>query len=114
MMQETKHTPKPWIIDRGLSTIRIMKAGYIIATVKKLSHAWEEAEANSWLIVAAPETAAERDRLKESNGELLEALKDMRQRFYSCISDGNGELEGDKEVITKADLAIKNAEANHD
>lgn len=34
-----------------------------------------EAEANGNLLAAAPETAAERDRLKEINAELLEAAK---------------------------------------
>ena len=36
----------------------------------------EMRDANARLIAAAPETAAERDRLKEVNAELLEALKD--------------------------------------
>ena len=65
----TKHTPGPW---------------------KKPAHR---------LHAAAPETAAERDRLKESNAELLAALKRM-------IFDWDGEPED----ITEAQDAIAKAE----
>ena len=37
----------------------------------------EEVEANARLIAAAPETAAERDRLKAINADLLAALEEM-------------------------------------
>jgi hypothetical protein len=36
-----------------------------------------EEEANAYLIAAAPETAAERDKLKDINKELLEALEEV-------------------------------------
>ena len=63
----TKHTPGPWTID-GL---HIIGNGYSIAHIN--SHRTTEGRENAELIAAAPETAAERDRLKEINAELLEA-----------------------------------------
>jgi hypothetical protein len=43
---------------------------------------YAEGMANARLIAAAPETAAERDRLREVNAELVAALK---QAFEECI-----------------------------
>ncbi len=42
---------------------------------------------NARLITAAPETAAERDRLKEINAELLESLKDC----VACLGGKHSE-----------------------
>lgn len=86
-MGETKHTPGPWTVEDplGPETLWIVEAG-------KATHEWRciamvcrdppigagEQQANARLIAAAPETAAERDRLRELNAELVEAL-----RFYS-------------------------------
>lgn len=50
------------------------------------------AEANGRLIAASP--------------ELLDSLKDMLSRFRSCIAQGNGEIEGDREAIAKAEAII--------
>lgn len=61
------------------------------------------------LIAAAPEIAAERDRLKESNGELLEALKGMLTEY----SPYHGSTKKICAAQDKACAAIKNAEANH-
>lgn len=77
-----KHTPGPWLVageDKtfiyalGPSGTNSFWAQVQYAGVDRISK--EEAIANARLIAAAPETAAERDRLKEINAELLEALK---------------------------------------
>ena len=51
-----------------------------------------EANANAALIAAAPETAAERDKLKAINAELLEALEFALKALYApdcpAIPDG--------------------------
>ncbi|RAI30578.1 hypothetical protein [Rhodoplanes serenus] len=76
-MGETKHTEGPWlcgeILAFGHHRLVISADGAKIACVYGPSSA-----ANASLIAAAPETAAERDRLREVNAELVEAL-----RFYS-------------------------------
>jgi hypothetical protein len=69
----TKHTPGPWEVNTLVRCWDILKAGEerlvgLLAVVLS-------SEADALLIAAAPETAAERDRLKEVNAELLEALK---------------------------------------
>jgi len=33
---------------------------------------------------------------------LVESLKDVVSRFHSCIADGNGNIAGDEEAMTKA------------
>ena len=92
-MMETKtaqHTPGPWeIIPHGAGetadmTIREDKtSGQYVALVQVFgdSDFAPRARANAALIAAAPETAAERDRLRAENAELrgaLEAVADMR------------------------------------
>jgi hypothetical protein len=44
--------------------------------------------------------------LVEQRNELRQALEDILSRFESCISGGNGELEGDEPAITHAKQAI--------
>ncbi|CAL8974569.1 hypothetical protein RHODGE_RHODGE_03289 [Rhodoplanes serenus] len=95
-MGKAKHTPGPWTVEDPLGP----EALWIVEAGKK-PHEWRciamvcrddlddhddldlpigagEQRANARLIAAAPETAAERDRLREVNAELVEAL-----RFYS-------------------------------
>ena len=38
--------------------------------------------------------------------ELLESLRDVLSRFRSCIAGGNGEIEGDREAIERANALI--------
>jgi len=49
-------------------------------------------EANARLIASAPETAAERDRLKEINAELLEALKKMYRAYVNLLENGHDRI----------------------
>jgi hypothetical protein len=44
--------------------------------------------------------------LVEQRDELRKALEDILSRFESCISGGNGELEGDEPAIIYAKQAI--------
>ena len=86
---KTKHTPGPWKVCGG-STPKFKaitsNSGYVVFEMgDQFQHmengrgiaapSYEEQSANARLIAAAPETAAERDRLKEINAELLEALE---------------------------------------
>ena len=85
------HTPGPWvatgqdIVSSALletlgsgRTVRLR-----IANAKDAGGALslETVKANAALIAAAPETAAERDRLAATNAELLEALKGIERMF---------------------------------
>jgi len=38
--------------------------------------------------------------------ELLDSLRDVLSRFRSCIAGGNGEIEGDREAIERANALI--------
>ena len=76
----TKHTPGPWhlgevrhadITDHGYDGIIRNVEGDPVASVGFSGYSEKTAFANASLIAAAPETAAERDRLKESNASLF-------------------------------------------
>jgi len=84
-MSEHKHTPGPWVVDKGPSTrggngFTVRAGGAIICTAfpgASTDRIEPVAELNARLIAAAPETAAERDRLREVNAELVAALKNL-------------------------------------
>lgn len=70
----------------------------------------DNAEADAALIAAAPETAAERDRLREINAELLTALRiaETRIRAQSNIlieTSAKRELLAEAEEIASAAIA---------
>ena len=75
-MSETKHTPGPWgrfpEVNGGPTTIIacVAEGGVVSVGVVNLA-------GDARLIAAAPETAAERDRLREVNRELVEALRPL-------------------------------------
>lgn len=79
----TAHTPGPWRIGnrhpcRVIAVRESPDAGTWVAdTCREQDEGTEQPEqlANARLIAAAPETAAERDRLKALNAELLAALQ---------------------------------------
>lgn len=106
MKNETNHTPGPWKVS-GACYIRPANDGQwlhelivvtqddfnpapSIATVNCRAYVDSEKEAlkpdpealaNARLIAAAPETAAERDRLKEVNAELLQLCETILIRL---------------------------------
>lgn len=80
-IEAAQHTPGPWYFDE-VRNVREESTDYCVATIHDDSgHVDPEysvplpRDANARLIAAAPETAAERDKLKEINAELLEALE---------------------------------------
>jgi len=91
----SKHTPGPWIIDWNISRLDVFSAdaATLVATIRRstLSAGLDDvAKANARLIAAAPETAAERDRLREVNAELLAALR-IAEAALSDIGDADRE-----------------------
>lgn len=71
-----KHTPGPWRVMKANPSLVLGGAlGYLVANCQNGRKSNDEDEANARLIAAAPETASERDRLKEINAELLAALQ---------------------------------------
>ena len=75
----SKHTPGPWLSGMpssivGWPVIAAGSLGRLICNVAYSDPSESEAKANARLIAEAPETAAERDRLKELNAELLKVM----------------------------------------
>jgi len=92
IVNNSKHTPGPWS-NTGLQ-IRA-KNSLILANVYKhleVNQSKAEAEANARLIAAAPETAAERDKLKSINAELLGACKYVIE-WHEAQDPDNKELD---------------------
>ena len=69
----TTHTPGPW---RYMATPASGYTDWGVKIGRDTIGVYVEADAR--LIAAAPETAAERDRLKTINADLLAALEDLQ------------------------------------
>jgi hypothetical protein len=119
-MSESKPTPGPWRVSNARPTkVRgfDILAGYVkIVASAHLGHDLykdqAEREANARLIAAAPETAAERDRLKEVNAELLEVLRLTADQALRCeIPEGYGPEFRSEEWDAGYDAAISSARA---
>lgn len=88
-MSNNKHTPGTWAYDQGITYFQKMGESLISYLVCDQHRRWvgavfsedgiglDEAIANARLIAAAPETAAERDHLREVNAELLAAINGL-------------------------------------
>ncbi len=79
-----KHTPDVETIKKGLNQLQDIdkeKDGIPVA----LQEVAEYLDNHTALIAAAPETLAERDRLKAINAELLEALKNLVNDFDKSV-----------------------------
>ena len=82
-----EHTPGPWRVFTTKDGTKVIGIGELNgAGVADCGFGvWrggsKEALANARLIAAAPETAAERDRLREVNAELLAALKALLEEL---------------------------------
>ena len=89
----TKHTKGPWTIHAEKGRFSISEDGdrdrpgygFIAAT----GGASIIDGLNAQLIKSAPETAAERDRLREINADLLEALKDLADWAATELEGGD-------------------------
>ena len=77
--KQSDHTPGPWFTDPSRavyanSSDRVIKVADTRAAADD-GITISEAKANARLIAACPETAAERDQLREVNADLLAALE---------------------------------------
>lgn len=102
----TKHTPGPWQAQ-DYWVIGCVEDSWHIMAGANTDYPWRVAkvfrsEADAHLIAAAPETAAERDRLKEVNAELLEALKTF-PGFTDDVTIGDAWLEKAWAATAKAE-----------
>jgi len=91
-----QHTAGPWRRQRPHgSDIPVWgadgKSRGCVALVNMSAERAAEAEANAVLIAAAPETAAERDRLREVNAVMLAALTCSTAVIEACLPFLSGE-----------------------
>ena len=94
----TKHTPGPWIVDENYlrdndNELCVCVFGPEGQGYGRVAMAYgecgciEEVMPNARLIAAAPETVADRDRLKSDNAVLLDILKDSIQFVAKWTND---------------------------
>jgi len=76
---KTQHTPGPWEVHPHYESVYASGKRICIIVPQGGSLKPFDKE-NALLIAAAPETAAERDRLKEINSGLLNALENLCQQ----------------------------------
>lgn len=104
-----EHTPGPYKVEEYLNASHSnhqrfwsygVKAGKIRIAVCCDVPASKE---NAHLFAAAPETAAERDRLREVNAELLAALKDMVTSCECASSPKCDHCSKSRAAIAKAE-----------
>lgn len=114
----SKHTPGPWTVVQvqrksGLIGFEVRETSHeqgVICEIDAKPYLVHVKEENAALIAAAPETAEERDRLKEINAELLEACKEAfklielaRQHFPKSMHNSDKfKLENTCAVIGNA------------
>jgi len=66
------------------------------------------AEAREAFKAGYQEAAGEIERLQSNEIRNLSAsLKDVLSRFRSCIAQGNGEIDGDREAIVRAETLLQ-------
>ena len=85
----TKHTPEPWVRIPGHPGPVTLKRDYWCigdANKKGIAFVFGDTDDTARLITAAPETAAERDRLKALCREMLDALR-KSNRALSTLAD---------------------------
>jgi len=114
----SEHTPGPWFVEMpnwqtphvwinavGSSGVaKIETCDYGDGKGERIT---DEDLANARLIAAAPETAAERDRLREVNAELLAALRPLA--FFSGSFRDEEDRDRLHEMFAVARAAISKA-----
>lgn len=112
----SKHTPGPWRFEPETKTIRSVPKNYWLASMNSWDGAVDH-DANAALIAAAPETAAERDKLRDAL-QSLRGLPDVmvaaqragvRDAMLAAL-DGTGPSEADKLRETNKELLAALAE----
>lgn len=111
---ETNHTPGPWKKGKRQPenhAVNVLdERGFLVAQARAAGGGWSEAAANAALIAAAPETAAERDRLKRDLSELLDD-KNMPRRYIQRGGVGYIYcLHGTSSISAYEELEKENAE----
>ena len=108
-----QHTPGPWTTEHNAPFVWGIYGpdnNWIAQTLPKSddgsADSPDQVEANARLIAAAPETAAERDRLREINAELLAALEgekvliERAQNYLRMyLEPGERRIQTDKECV---------------
>ena len=108
----TQHTPGPWTIyEPELDITAYDEAADRTVTVAMMcDDAEPEREANAALIAAAPETAAERDRLRQVNEVMLEALRAAHKHAHKALTAESNSYTDEANMLDVVAAAIAAAE----
>ena len=100
-------TPGPWALDDYTDDSLILIYGEHGDNVAEIYHVSTGARslANARLIAAAPDMAAEIERLKAERDELLEACKMLHKALLYCGS-ADVQLRLEQEALAKYDIVV--------
>lgn len=110
----TEHTPGPWTVrlagsqsgsTREIAQKQSREFPHPITVARMVSGTKDDAR----LIAAAPETAAERDRLRETVAELATAADDIAAELTDLMSDCWGKANYDTPAQQKLAAALARA-----
>ena len=113
-MTEAKPTPGVWTVIEGINggwSIMAHLDDDVAGVCDRAPwpHRADESRANARLIAAAPETAAERDRLKALVGELVGNLASAADRLERCIVQNGTDPEFAKDAVAVYRAALAKA-----
>lgn len=135
MMTKATHTPGPWEVHEGQDYVRVITAGGhtdekiadVFSDTKGAEYEDDDANqlANASLIAAAPETAAERDRLKVELAETQEIASNnfahwkkyekQRDELLAALKAVRDIVEADAmRILATIDTASEEAEGHRD
>ena len=95
--ETAQHTLGKWVFRADdMMIVRLSPTGGLLDNlhIAEIKRQGPETEANARLIAAAPETAAERDRLKAEKAELVEALERLEDYTSRATNDLNDQDTG--------------------
>ena len=106
------HTPGPWTYRTSAynGAFEINGADskvFVVADIYGYVQWPERAEANARLIAAAPETAAERDRLRAEVAELVQALGGLYLTALKAIVHDHRVMDRTRAVLAKHQTGAK-------
>ena len=106
----TNPTPGPWKLSMSGLAILDSEFKCEVATTLSPNNTYmpEVNKANAQLIADSSKTAAERDRLKALNAEMLAALKEVLGHTHEYVEQGDAYMPRVQEII---EYAIEKAEA---
>jgi len=112
----TQHTPGPWTVDveDECRVIDVQDCTVARTDYVKIEEERDWQVANAALIAAAPETAAERDRLRQVNEVMVEALRAAHKHAHKALTAKSNSYTDEANMLDVIAAALAAAEGPGD